>query len=382
MARKKIERNISYDEERKRYYVNLEFGRDPETGKQIKKTKTFVKLTEAKRALRKHEVERDQGRTVLPVQITVAQWLDDWLETVIKPNKAATTVYAYRHIMDHIVSVLGDIPLQKLTPQQIQKYYAQQISNGLSSNTVRKHHDLLNHALKVAVVQDVLAVNPVAKVTPPKFTKKEIHFYSPEKLKLLMSLAEGDRIEILIKLAAYLGLRREEILGLTWDNVDLDNRLIHIRQVRTAAGSTVVEKDPKTATSARDLYIPDEVVIALQRERERQEQYKEALGSEYQDLGYVFCHENDRPFRPNYVSDLFSKFIKDHELPHITLHGLRHSFATMANSLGIPMYDIGKALGHSTPATTSKVYTHLLEPTHEGTMKKIAEALNGKGGGQ
>lgn len=382
MARTKVERNISYDNERKKYYVNLEFGRDPETGKQIKKTKTFSKITEARAALRKHETERDQGRTVIPVQITVSQWLNGWLETVIKPNKADTTVYAYRHIMDHIVSVLGDIPLQKLTPGQIQRYYAQQMSNGLSSNTVRKHHDLLNHALKVAVVQDVLAVNPVVKVTPPKFTKKEIHFYSPEKLKLLMSLAEGDRIEILIKLAAYLGLRREEILGLTWDNVDLDNRLIHIRQVRTAAGSMIVEKDPKTATSARDLYIPDDVVTALQRERERQEQYKEALGSEYQDLGYVFCHENGRPFRPNYVSDLFSKFIRDHELPYITLHGLRHSFATMANSLGIPMYDIGKALGHSTPATTSKVYTHLLEPTHEGTMKKIAEALNSKAVGQ
>ena len=382
MARTKVERNISYDNERKKYYVNLEFGRDPETGKQIKKTKTFSKITEARAALRKHETERDQGRTVIPVQITVSQWLNDWLETVIKPNKADTTVYAYRHIMDHIISVLGDIPLQKLTPGQIQRYYAQQMSNGLSSNTVRKHHDLLNHALKVAVVQDVLAVNPVVKVTPPKCIKKEIHFYSPEKLKLLMSLAEGDRIEILIKLAAYLGLRREEILGLTWDNVDLDNRLIHIRQVRTAAGSMIVEKDPKTATSARDLYIPDDVVTALLRERERQEQYKEALGSEYQDLGYVFCHENGRPFRPNYVSDLFSKFIRDHELPYITLHGLRHSFATMANSLGIPMYDIGKALGHSTPATTSKVYTHLLEPTHEGTMKKIAEALNSKAAGQ
>ena len=98
IARTKVERNISYDNERKKYYVNLEFGRDPETGKQIKKTKTFRKITEARAALRKHETEQDQGRTVIPVQITVSQWLNDWLETVIKPNKAATTVYAWARL--------------------------------------------------------------------------------------------------------------------------------------------------------------------------------------------------------------------------------------------------------------------------------------------
>lgn len=180
MARTRVERNISYDDVRKKYYVNLEFGCDPDTGKQIKKTRTYTKLTEARAALRKHETERDQGRTVIPVPITVEQWLNDWLETVIKPNRASTTVYAYRHIIDnHIIPNLGNVPLQKLTPGQIQRYYAQQITDGLSANTVRKHHDLLNHALRLAVVQDVLAVNPVTKVTPPKVTKKEIHSIPP-----------------------------------------------------------------------------------------------------------------------------------------------------------------------------------------------------------
>ena len=77
--------------------------------------------------------------------------------------------------------------------------------------------------------------------------------------------------------------------------------------------------------------------------------------------------------RPNYASDLFTRFIKKHGLPHITLHGLRHSFASIANAKGIPMYDIGKALGHSSPATTSKIYTHLLDPDHKGLLEKMWE---------
>lgn len=99
---------------------------------------------------------------------------------------------------------------------------------------------------------------------------------------------------------------------------------------------------------------------------------KEVLGDSYQDSGYVFTHEDGRPVRPNYASELFTKFVKDNELPPLTLHGLRHSFASIANAKGIPMFDIGKALGHSSPATTSKIYTHLLAPDQGYASKNVA----------
>ena len=382
MARKKIERNISYDDERKRYYVNLDYGADPETGKQIKRTKTFEKLSQARSALRQHEADRDRGIVVLPKELTVAQWLSTWMSDVITLSRAETTVYFYRNMIDkHIVPSLGQIPLQKLTPQQIQKYYADKIHSGLTSNTVRKHHDLLNAALKVAVRQGLLLDNPAGKVETPKLKRPEIHYYSLEELQTLFRLVEGTRLEVLVKLAGLLGLRREEIMGLTWDCVDFQRQIITIVNVRTSAGTQVVSKAPKTETSHRVLYMPEELADVLRRERQKQLDFKAKLCDTYQDSGYVFTHEDGRPVRPNYASELFTKFVADNGLPPLTLHGLRHSFASIANAKGIPMYNIGKALGHSSPSTTSKIYTHLLDPDHRDMLGKMWEDGKEQGGG-
>lgn len=373
MARKKVERNIAYDDVRNKYYVTLDFGYDPETKKQVKKTQTFDKLTQARMALRKHEAARDVGQTVIPKDITVSQWLDTWMNDVVKLSRAVTTVYAYQLMIDnHIKPELGEIPLQKLMPTQLQKYYADKIRAGkISTNTVRKHHDLLNTALSVAVKQGLILSNPAEKVEAPAVKQAEINYYSLEQIQTLLQLCEGTRLEVLIKLAGLLGLRREEIMGLTWDCVDFENKRIFIREVRTTAASTVIVKDPKTATSRRTLFMPEDIQDVLLREREKQESFKNKLGDGYENSGYVFTHEDGRPVRPNYASELFKKFIEDNGLPPITLHGLRHSFASIASSKGVPMYDIGKALGHSSPSTTGKIYTHLLDPDHKEMLEKM-----------
>lgn len=375
MSRKRVERNIYFDDARNKYYVNLDFGIDPDTGKQVKKTQTFAKLTQARAALRKHETARDAGQTVLPNDLTLSQWLTTWMNDVVKLNLESTTVYHYQLMIDkHISPALGSVPLQKLTPQQLQRYYADKIRESkISSNTVRKHHDLLNAALRVAVKQGLILVNPASRVDPPKVKRPEIHYYSLEQVQTLFRLSEGTRLEVLIKLAGLLGLRREEIVGLTWSNVDFERNRIEIKSVRTSAGNSVVTKAPKISPSKRTLYMPAEIKDVLLREQAKQEAYRQALGPAYIESGYVFTHEDGRPIRPNYASDLFTKFIKDQGLPPLTLHGLRHSFASIANAKGIPMYDIGKALGHSSPATTSKIYTHLLDPDHKDMLTTMWE---------
>lgn len=334
MARRRVERNISYDDARKKYYVNFDFGLDPETGKQVKKMRTFDKITEARAALRKHEAARDVGQVVMPKEITVAEWLKSWMADVIQLTRQKTTVYAYQKMIDnHIAPALGNIPLQKLTPAQLQRYYADKIREGkISTNTVRKHHDLMNSAFKMAVKQGLLLSNPAEKVEPPVVKRHEMQYYSFEQLQKLLELSEGTRLEILIKLAGLLGLRREEIMGLTWEHIDFEGKVIEIVEARTMAGNQIITKDPKTATSTRTLYMPPDIEDVLRREQEKQRTYKEALGNSYQDSGYVFTHEDGRPVRPNYASELFTKFVKDSDLPPLTLHGLRHSFASIANA--------------------------------------------------
>ena len=373
MARTKVERNISFDSDRKKYYVRLDFGIDPDSGNQIRRTQTFSKLSQARAALRKHESAKDTGQLLRPVDTTLAQWLAYWINDVVTLDHQLTTVYAYKNIINkHVLPALGHIPLQQLTPQHLQRYYTQKVTEGtISSNTVRKHHDLLRVSLEVAVRQGVILTNPASKVNPPKVKRPEIHYYSLEEVQHLFRLAEGTRLEVLIRLAGQLGLRREEIVGLTWARVNFQKRTIEIREVRTSAGKDIIVKEPKTATSVRTLFMPPDVEAVLLREQAKQNERRQILGEAYQDSGHVFTHEDGRPYRPNYASDLFTKFIKDNNLPPLTLHGLRHSFASIANAKGIPMYDIGKALGHSSPATTSKIYTHLLDADHRDMLKKM-----------
>jgi len=367
MARISVEKNISYDANKKLYYVCMNYGKD-ENGKLIKKYKTFIKKSEAREALKKFEADKTKGILVIPKDTTLKEWLEYWINDIIKPNCEQATIYFYQLIIDnHIVPALGSFPIQQLKPKQIQQYYTMLINDKkLSSNTVRKHHDLLNTALKLAVRQDVLLRNPIDKVDSPKITRKEVSCYNPEQLTKLYELVKGDRLEIVVKLAGYLGLRREEICGLKWESIDFDKRIIRINSARTSVGTQIIEKSTKNESSKRTLYIQDELLEILNQEKEKQEENKALLGKEYIDSGFVVVQNNGLPYRPNRISEIFTKFILDNDMPKITLHGLRHTFASIAN---------GKALGHSTTATTTKIYMHMFDKTNEDTLKKVAEKL-------
>lgn len=376
MARRAVERNISYDTVRGLYYVSLEFQPDDE-GKRVRRYKTAPTLTQARKMLRAHLGEQAQCRRMPAAQTTLEEWLNTWMTQVIEPNRAQTTVYGYRKIIDnHIGPHLGGIALRALRPVDLQHYYAYMMQDvGLCANTVRRHHDLLSSALRMAVKQDLLICSPTDRVEPPRVLPREARFYDQENLKQLYRLVEGHWLELIVRLAGGLGLRREEICGLRWSSVDLQRQTVRIKEARTAAGATIVNKGTKNFSSLRTLYLPEDLCRLLRRERQRQEADRAALGEEYCDSGYVAVDRRGQPYSPNAVSLAFTRFIRKNELPKITLHGLRHSFATVANAQGAPLFEIGKALGHSTPSTTGRIYTHLVDNIHTATMLKVADAL-------
>ena len=329
------------------------------------------------KALRQFETERSLCRQVVPRPITLDQWLAYWMDEVVKPNRAETTVYGYNKIIDnHISPALGDITLQKLTPQDIQKYYTMLMrEKGLSPNTVRRHHDLLSSALRMAVKQDVLSRCPTDRVEPPRVIPFEAKFYGPEDLRRLCLLSEGTWLEVVVKLAAGLGLRREEICGLRWPNVDFNQRVVRIKEARTAAGASIIQKTTKTRSSTRTLYLSDSLYSLLLREQQRQQQECVRSGRDWDGAGMVLLDRHGEPYPPNAVSLAFTRFIRRNNMPKITLHGLRHTFATVASAQGAPLFDIGKALGHSTPSTTGRIYTHLLDQTHARILDQVAAVM-------
>ncbi|MEG2455418.1 MAG: tyrosine-type recombinase/integrase [Oscillospiraceae bacterium] len=376
MARKSVERGISYDEERGRYYVLLDFGKDA-CGTRARTYKTFQTLAQARSARSAFWAERDVSRPVLPQSITLGQWLSYWLEEVIAPSRAETTAYGYRGmIKNHTMPALGEIPLQQLAPQDIQRYYGRLLSEkSLSPNTVRRHHAMLSSALRMAVRQQVLAVSPADRVDPPRVAPHEMLFYGPEALRALYAAAEGTDLELPVHLAGSLGLRREELCGLRWNAVDFARRRVQICAARTVAGKYVVEKETKNSSSIRVLYLTDELYSLLRRKRDQQQRLCSAKGEVFSETGLVVTNPQGIPVGPNNLSLSFCRFLKRHNLPKITLHGLRHTFATLASAQGAPLFDIGKALGHSSPATTGRIYTHLLDQTHEHLLEQVAAAV-------
>lgn len=356
-----------------KYRVCFDYGIDRE-GNRVRKYRTFDTKRDATRAFNEHKVKMDKGTQIMPSEYTFAQWLDYWYKDIILPQIEETTAYGYRGMIENYLKPqLGEIRLQKLTARDIQQYYTWLMDEKkLSPNTVIKHHNLLTNTLNAAERQEYITKNPMRAVSPPKKRQREAKFYTPEQLGILLDKAVGTRLELPVFICAYLGLRRGELCGLRWSDVDLEHQTITIENTRTQAGKKEIEKGTKTASSTRTLYLPDTLCDMLKAAKENQQACRAEYKNAYDDNDYVVVMEDGRPFRPNYLSELFGKFLADNDLPKIVLHELRHTFASLSNQAGIPAYNIGKALGHSTPATTQKIYTHLLDRTHTQAVEGVA----------
>ena len=307
---------------------------------------------------------------------TLSEWLELWMDAEIEPHRAETTVNGYRNIIrNHMRPALGPVRLSDLTPELINGYY-QWLAEGksLSPNTIRKHHVLLYTALKAAFRQGVIPANPAQRATPPRPTSTDVVYYTPACLSRLLREVEGLPLELPVKLACHLGLRRSEVLGLRWRDVDLQTGLLSVRRVRTTVGYRVVEKVPKTSDSCRTLSIRAldgllELLRALQSGRRR-----DGLPCGPDD--YLVLNPEGEPWHPNVLSAHLTAFVAAHGLPPITFHGLRHTFASMASSARVPMYQISRAMGHASPSITQRIYTHLFDQTHGEVLAAVADTIS------
>ena len=359
MPRKTIRKNLSYDSDRRLY--NVSFHRDGR-----RRTCTYNSWPEALAALEEQETSVPK----LAPSYTLEQWINYWLEEVVARDRAESTLYSYRNIARcHVIPALGSLPLSEVTPLRVQTYLHQQMDQGLSPNTVRKHYVLLTTALGLAVRLEVLERSPMDRVIAPKLQETRYTFYAPAQLQQLFSAVAGTMLELPVKLAAYLGLRRSEICGLRWEHVDLDQGVLSVQEVRTEVGGRVVLKSPKTRTSVRRLGIAglQDLLAVLRRAKH--------LRPHSSPEDWVVLREDGTPPMPDQLTRDLLAVVRRCGLPHITLHGLRHSFASVANSQGVPMYDISRTLGHSSIAVTSNIYTHLFDDTAAQALSVVAKAI-------
>ena len=301
-------------------------------------------------------------------EVLFADYVQSWLK-MIRPTVSAATYNSYRSMVDARIDryfrALG-VTLGALTPSQLQTFYQTILDDGNTTNTVIHYHAVLHRALKNAVKKDVIDRNPADRVDKPRKNRYQASHYTQEEMLRLFSVIEGDPLEPAIRIAAYYGLRRSEVLGLKWDAINFKDKTISIRHkvVELAEGGKSVlqgEDVLKTKSSVRTLPLLPVIEDLLRREKQRQETYRGLFRGAYctDYLDYVCVDQMGKLLRPNYVTEHFAWIIQKYGLRKIRFHDLRHTAASLLLANGVPMKQIQIWLGHSTFSTTADIYAHL-----------------------
>jgi integrase len=299
-------------------------------------------------------------------KVTVASFMkDEWLPAA-RSSLRASTHKLYETLVDaYVVPRIGDVRLQQLAPSTLNAMYANLLESGkrdgspLGAESVAKVHRLMHRALRDAEKWDRISRNPAARADPPKAPRPDMHAWSASDVHRFLDHAADDRLASLWTLLATTGMRRAEALGVRWGDLDLDAGRLSVNQTLAYTGTVPTFSAPKTARSRRLVVVERETIAALRRHRARQAEERLAVGEKYADLDLVFAHVDGSPLNPATVSRIFNRLVIEATLPRITLHGLRHTFATVALSAGIPAKVVSECLGHSSTQITLDVYSHV-----------------------
>ena len=295
-------------------------------------------------------------------------YIEKWLNGA-RASLATTTYQSYSNMIKARIlpyfKPLG-LQLQEVMPQHIEDFYQTILDDNCTTNTVIHYHSILRRAMQVAVKKDIILKNPVDKVQRPKKNVFHGNFYTEEEMMTLFEALSGDPLELCVKIAAYYGLRRSEVLGLRWDAIDLERKTISIKHKVIEAEVDgkfipVGEDVLKTKSSFRTLPLIPAVEKLLLAEKEKQEMFRRLFKKSYcrDYLDYICVDQTGNLLRPNYVTEHFAWLIQKYDLKKIRFHDLRHTCASLLLSNGISMKQIQIWLGHSTFATTADIYAHL-----------------------
>jgi len=238
------------------------------------------------------------------------------------------------------------------------------IEKKLSDLTVLHHHRLISAIMQQAVNDEVIQSNPCARTRSPRVERTEAKFLDDDQAELLLNTiyekAEHP-FDVIIPLILHTGMRRGEACGLEWKDIDFDNNIIHIqRTTQYLPEKGVFEEETKTFSSKCVIKVGGAVIEMLRDFKAWQETESAKLGDKWADSGKIFTSWDGRPINPCTVTSWFHKFIIKYELPYISIHGLRHTNASLMISSGVPITTTAKRLGHTTSATTSKIYAHAI----------------------
>lgn len=366
--------------------VVIDLGRDPATGKRTRKWHSgFRTRKEAEQARIQILSQLQRGEYVPPAKQKLAEFLaEDWLPS-IRASVRESTWDSYRRTIElHVQPHIGSTQLQRLAPGQLNSLYAMLLTEGradgrggLSPRSVRYVHAIIHRALNDAVRWNRLARNPATAAEPPRADRDALAIttWTADQLRTFLSYVADDRLVAAWTLAATTGMRRGEILGLRWHDLDLDTAHLSVRQTLISVGYDIRVSTPKTVKGRRSIALDRTTVRALRSHRTRQLQEKLAIGHDYQDESLVFADSNGGYIHPDGFGKTFLRLQQQAGVPRIRFHDLRHTHATLALQAGIHPRVVSERLGHSTVAMTLDTYSHVLPGLQEEAAERVAELL-------
>ena len=340
------------------------------------------KLTEIK-------ARSDQGLPAQAAGWTVSSYSVYWLEHVARPKLRPTTFARYRSLLTRsIVPSIGKRRLTALTPADVRLMLVRTASSPLrireadttpdtlSARTVQQVHAVLRSMLNTAVREELIARNVARLVQPPTPGHGEIHPWTDAEARRFLKAAEGHRLYALFAVALALGLRRGELLGLRWSDIDFHNRQLRVAQtLQRVRGEGLVFGPPKSKRSRRTLTMPSIVTEALIRHRTGQTEDRRRAAEVWMDSGLVFTTSSGRHLEPRNLNTAYARLLAHVDVPRIRFHDLRHTCATLLLSRGVSARVVMDILGHSQISVTMNIYGHVMPAMQQAAAGEMDAAL-------
>jgi integrase len=340
-------------------------------GKRVTKYFKTKKEANAWRIETLHKIQ--SGLFYAGPKLTLSEYFEEWL-TARKDSIKSKTHYQYQQIIrQHINPVLGNIKINELQPAEIQALYNQKVESGIGVRTVRLIHSVLHCALNHALRLGIIYRNPSDAVYKPKAQKREMEILDEDQVRMLLIAARGKRHEALYKLAITTGLRKGELLGLKWSDLDWDTYQLNVqRQIQRVPEKGLTYSQPKTAAGRRMIILGSDTISALKDHQKRQWVEREFKGEKWQDHDLIFPSSIGTPLSQSNLNRDYKQLLKEANLPDIRFHDLRHTAASLMLKQGISVKVVQERLGHSDAAMTLNVYSHVIP----GMQREAAEKMD------
>jgi integrase len=345
-------------------------------GRRVRKTFYGRTRREVQAALSESLQRQRFGLPILTDErLTVGAFLERWLDLSIASSVRASTHRRYAQIVrTHLVPALGRIQLRKLEVHHVQLLLNARLAAGLGPRTVHHLRAVLRGALNQAQREGHVARNVAALTHGPRVPHREVQPLDPEQTRRFLNAAAGDPLEALYVLAITTGLRQGELLGLQWEDIDLEAQTLRVRQAVQRVGGKLVFVEPKTRQSRRSVPYPPMAAIALKTHRTRQIEDRLFAGPRWREYHLVFASSIGTPLDGTNVTHRLRRLLQNHGLPRQRFHDLRHTAASLLLAQGVHPRVVMELLGHSQISLTMNTYMHVI-PTLERDAADRIEAL-------